>query len=525
MNIAYLRLSKEDDDSDESQSISSQRACIREYIRMNDLPDDFEELVDDGYSGTHFDRPGIRTLMRLIDADRVGCVIVRDLSRFARNYLEAGNFLEYVFPAHGVRFISVNDGYDSGADGEVAGLHIAIKNLLNQMYSRDISKKVKSAVDLKKLGGEFVYGTAPFGYKKGERKNTIVVDEKAAEIVRMIFGLAKGGMTISEISRKLNVDRIVTPSVYLAPVRGNYKTREFWTYESVRNILQNRVYTGDTEPFRSRVVDVGSDHVKHIPESERVILRDTHEAIIDRETFEAARKVVKSNKKSPRTGKSSILSGYLVCGCCGNKLTKGKKSNKTFYCASARYNPDSDCAKVRFDEEELKELILSAFRRQCELIEERGRRAADSAKKRSGEIMKIRREQRAAQRELEYVKSDKMSLYEDYVSRRLTKDEYFGEKEELNKSETEAKAEVDRIGEKLERLIADESGQLSGGKTDDDQKAVIVYKDTHELDDNLVRQLLKCVVILPNKSVEIEWNFKDLTKNVVPNVSKPQLTI
>ena len=180
---------------------------------------------------------------------------------------------------------------------------------------------------------------------------------------------------------------------------------------------------------------------------------------------------------------------------------------------------------MRFDEEELKGLILSAFRRQCELIEERGRRAADSAKKRSGEIMKIRREQRAAQRELEYVKSDKMSLYEDYVSGRLTKDEYFAEKEELNKSETEAKAEVDRIGEKLERLIADESGQLSGGKTDDDQKAVIVYKDTHELNDNLVRQLLKRVVISPNKSVEIEWNFKDLTKNVVPNVSKPQLTI
>ena len=118
-----------------------------------------------------------------------------------------------------------------------------------------------------------------------------------------------------------------------------------------------------------------------------------------------------------------------------------------------------------------------------------------------------------------------MSLYEDYVSGRLTKDEYFTEKEELNKSETEAKAEVDRIGEKLERLIADESGQLSGRKTDDDQKAVIVYKDTHELDENLVRQLLKRVVILPNKSVEIEWNFKDLTKNVVPNVSKPQLTI
>ena len=197
LNFIYLRLSKEDGDiadgtNEESQSIGSQRACIRQYrLSHPDLPDHFGELVDDGYSGTHFDRPGIRKLMRLVETGRVGTIIVRDLSRFARNYLEAGHYLEFVFPAHDVRFISINDGYDSAEYGEAtAGLHVAIKNLLNQMYSRDISRKIKSSVDLKKLSGEFIYGTAPYGYKKGPQKNTIVIDDEAALVVKKIFSMA-----------------------------------------------------------------------------------------------------------------------------------------------------------------------------------------------------------------------------------------------------------------------------------------------------------------------------------------------
>ena len=189
-NFVYLRLSKEDGDvadgiSEESQSIASQRSCIEQYRSNHPELDDFEEIVDDGYSGTHFDRPGIKKLLALVDRDAVGTIIVRDLSRFARNYLEAGHYLEFVFPAHNVRFISINDGYDSDEYGEAtAGLHIAIKNLINQMYSSDISRKIKSAVDIKKLNGEFVYGTAPYGYKKGSERNKIVVDEKALKGIR-----------------------------------------------------------------------------------------------------------------------------------------------------------------------------------------------------------------------------------------------------------------------------------------------------------------------------------------------------
>ena len=171
MDILYLRLSKEDGDAedgsiDESCSIQAQRTCIKQYLRSKGFSvEHFSEIIDDGYSGTTMERPGMNRLIKLVGSGKVRTIIVRDLSRFARNYLEAGHYLEFVFPAYNVRFISINDQFDSMELGEsTGGLDLAIRNLINQMYSKDIARKIKSAVDLKKLSGEFVYGTAPFGY-------------------------------------------------------------------------------------------------------------------------------------------------------------------------------------------------------------------------------------------------------------------------------------------------------------------------------------------------------------------------
>lgn len=180
LDICYLRLSQEDGDrvdgpAGESCSIAAQRQCIHDYLKRHGFDAaGFTEIADDGWSGTNMERPGMRRLLALVEAGRVRTVAVRDLSRFARNYLEAGHYLEFVFPARGVRFISVNDGFDSADVGEsTGGLELAVKNLLNQMYSRDISRKVKSAVDLKKLSGEYVYGAVPYGYKRGRRRTPL----------------------------------------------------------------------------------------------------------------------------------------------------------------------------------------------------------------------------------------------------------------------------------------------------------------------------------------------------------------
>lgn len=363
--IQYLRVSMEDaavaaGAELESLSISGQRLCIKEYIASHpDLGcvDEFEELVDDGQSGTNFDRPAVAKLLEWVEAEQVETIIVRDMSRFGRNYLEVGHFLEYVFPLFDVHFISINDHFDSAdLDGSTAGFQMAIRNLINQMYSRDIFQKIKSSVDMKKLSGEFIYGTAPYGYKKGTQKNTIVVDPQAAEVVRNIFQWAADRITVTKIAKRLNDAGVMSPSEYLKDIRGKYKTRPYWSYESVRNILLNRIYTGDTVPFKSHVVAVGSKRTKAITEEEQLVLPDTHEAIVSRELYYQARAVVKSHVKSKSQG-GSLLSTYLVCGCCGNKLQKGRKTNRAFRYATSHYAPDAPCKEVHIVEEYLAALI------------------------------------------------------------------------------------------------------------------------------------------------------------------------
>lgn len=298
----YLRLSLEDGDVaegnlNESCSITSQRLCVEQFLGTHpELGSDFQEFADDGYSGTNMERPEVQRLLRMVEQGLVKTIVVRDLSRFARNYLEAGHYLEFVFPAYGVRFISINDRYDSDDYGEnPAGLDLAIRNLINEMYSKDISRKIKSAVDIKKRNGEFVYGTAPYGYKKGEKKNTIIVDDETAIIVKRMFKMASEGMTITEIALALNKEGIPTPSQYMAQYRSSkYKVYSDWTWNSVKNIIENRIYTGDTEPFKSHVIKIGSARTKQIPRELREIIPETHEAIVSRELYYLAQTTIKS---------------------------------------------------------------------------------------------------------------------------------------------------------------------------------------------------------------------------------------
>ena len=378
LDYYYLRLSLEDGDTEngsikESCSISSQRMCIRQFINKNiGNADDFVELVDDGFTGTNMNRPSMQKLIREVESGRVRTIIVRDLSRFSRDYLEAGHFLEFIFPAYDVRFISINENFDSYKLGETTGgWDITIQNLINTMYSKDISKKIKSAVDLKKLNGEFVYGNAPYGYKKGERKNTIVVDDEVECVVKDIFTYASNGMTITSIARLMNEKHIPTPSMHLSKYRSkNYRIRTFWNFESVRNILANRIYTGDTEPFKSHVVRVGSNNVKMIPEEERLVIPNTHEAIISRELFYQAKTAIHSRKKSKGKRINNPFTSLLVCSLLQEtKLQKGKEKNKNWLCSSARYYSEIGCADMRIDNSTLYDVVLRAIVTQCRLVD------------------------------------------------------------------------------------------------------------------------------------------------------------
>lgn len=507
---AYYRLSLKDGDvvSDdpskpESCSIVSQRACVREYVRSFFKSDpELTEFIDDGYTGTNFDRPGFKHLLEKIMDGSVDTLLVKDLSRLGRNYLEVGYYLEKVLPEYGIRVILVNDGYDSQISGAVTlGMDSVIKNLINEWYSKDISQKIKSVVDLKKKSGEFVYGTAPFGYRKGSTKNTIEIDPPAAATVKLIFSLAGQGRTISQIARELNEGNVVTPSVYLSSIRKNYKVRTFWTYESVRNIITNRIYTGDTEIFKSHVVQVGSDRVKSIPWDKRLVVENTHTPIITREEYFNARNVVRKTVKTKKNLEPDMLSGFLVCGCCQNHMVLGKASSKNYYCTSARYHHGKGCEQVKISKDLVADVVLRSIQMQLKLADIQVKERRRSQKAGNSLAEELKREQKRLALRLENSQETTMALYEAYVGGQLTKEDFLLQKQALGKEQAQWESRKNQIKQEL----ALQSVSLEEQKAQ--QNYLRKYQDISKLDRNLMKEFVRQIVIMPDHSVNIQWNF------------------
>lgn len=254
----YLRLSKDDGDFSsseegkaESNSIHNQRELLLSFLEKHSEMKLYDEYKDDGRTGTNFDRPDFKRMMEDIRTGAVNCIIVKDLSRFGRDYIECGKYIEKIFPQLGVRFISVNDGFDTAAAGSSDSIVIPFKNLINDSYSRDISIKVRSNLDIKRRQGEFISNFAVYGYEKDPKdKNHLVIDEYAAEIVRDIFKWKLEGLSPDRIANRLNRQGILSPMEYKKARGSRYKSafktgsRAFWSHVAVRRILQNEVYTG-----------------------------------------------------------------------------------------------------------------------------------------------------------------------------------------------------------------------------------------------------------------------------------------
>ena len=514
----YLRLSLEDGDVaegnlEESCSITSQRLCVKQFLAAHpELGADFKEFADDGYSGTNMERPSIQRLLKLVEQGAVRTIVVRDLSRFARNYLEAGHYLEFIFPAYGVRFISINDRYDSDDYGEnPAGLDLAIRNLINEMYSKDISRKNKSAVDIKKRNGEYVYGMAPFGYKKGEKKNTIVIDDEAAITVKRIFKLASEGSTITQIALILNKEGVPTPSQHMAQYRSNkYKIYTDWTWNSVKNIIENRIYTGDTEPFKSHVVKIGSDRTKQIPRELREVIPETHEAIVSRELYYLAQTTIKSTSKSKGVSQRNPLTSRLICGCCGNTLGKGKAKNKNWLCSKARYNDALDCKNVRADEETIKGVILRAIQQQCSLTDVSFQEQRELRKATKSERTIVSAEIRSLQRKLDKLQNTKRELLEAVMEDRLSREDYVAKKKSLLADEESITAKLAVLQQRLQEL----SNSVERSEQQQEvAKEISQFSGITELTPEVMKALVKRVIVYPDNHVRIEWNFSD---NLVP---------
>ncbi len=352
---AYLRLSKEYTiDNKESNSITNQKQIINSYVNEHSNLELVDYYIDDGYSGTDFNRPEFKRLLNDIKNKKVNTIIVKDLSRLGRNYIELGNYIENIFPMLKVRFISINDSIDSEEDLDYIQDIIPLKNITNDYYAKDISRKVRSVLDAKKLKGEFIGSFAPYGYVKDiEDKHKLVVDKDTANIVKKIFDMTLKGKSRKEIAIELNDLKVEPPG---SKINGINKS---WNSDMLTRILRNETYIGTLIQGKKKRVNYRIHKIVDVDREKWIIIPNHHNAIISKEKFEKVQVIL--NKKLGYRNKKDLFSGYLKCPNCGKSLIiKKTKNYQYYYCSS--FVRDSSCTNHSIRKERLYELVLEKMK-------------------------------------------------------------------------------------------------------------------------------------------------------------------
>ena len=354
---AYIRLSYTDDRSSESDSVSKQRKLIENFVQHNPDIEVVSEKIDDGYSGIIFDRPAFKEMMQDVTDSNINCVIVKDLSRLGREYIETGRYLRRVFPAYGVRFIAITDNIDTAHESSGDDLTVSVKNIMNEAYCRDISIKTRTSLDVKRRNGDFVGAFTVYGYMKSEdNKNQLVPDPYAARVVRDIFRMRLEGASALRIARELNRLGILSPLAYkknngLPYAKKGYADKEDckWSATTIIRILQDETYTGTLVQGKQGTPHYKIKQMEQRPESEWIRIPDAHEALIAKQDFELVQRIRNlDTRTAPKEDTVYLFSGVLICGCCGNRMTRKTNRVKHLSFLLLYFRPNSDCpSKVR----------------------------------------------------------------------------------------------------------------------------------------------------------------------------------
>ncbi len=366
----YCRLSKDDLNVGDSDSIVHQRAMLEKYAKDNCFPN-IRVFVDDGYSGVSFDRPGFQEMYKLIETGKVGIVITKDLSRLGRNYIEVGNYTEFVFPRYGVRYIAINDNYDSlfSDNNELA----PFKNLFNEWYARDTSKKIRAVFKAKAERGQRLGTTIPYGYRRDPdsgKECHLLINEETAPVLRMIFSMCSKCIGPSNIAKALKEKKIFKPTLYRFQKEGKYGTHTDienpynWDWHTIANILDNEIYLGHTINCRTRIASFKDKRTIKVPKEEQLRFENTHEAIIDQETWDIVHKVREGRIRKTRMGEINKYSGLIYCADCGRKhhLYRGrtiKRESYSFICGNYhKHVGEEKCTPHSIREVVLDEIVL-----------------------------------------------------------------------------------------------------------------------------------------------------------------------
>ena len=373
----YCRLSKDDGENKVSESIENQMKLIREYVTKSEDLEIADIYIDDGYSGLYFaNRPEFQRMMEDIYKGKIQGVITKDISRLGREHIETSNYIERVFPSLGVRYIAILDGVDSvhHSNEELA----QFKTLFNDMYSRDISKKIRGALTAQKKRGQFMSGFAPYGYVKDPAdKHHFLVDEEAAKVVRRIFYMSLEGYSRDGIAKKLNQEGILTPSEYKRKVQGLKYANALekagakgWAYPTINVILRNRVYTGAMVQHKSEKISYKVEKYQYIPEEQQYIVEGMHEAIISKDTFEQVQELMKKRTRTPgfnsEVRKVNPYAGIIVCGDCGYNFQR-VTCRDGYECGTYHKKGNTVCYSHFIKKEVLDSIVKNEIQRQAEL--------------------------------------------------------------------------------------------------------------------------------------------------------------
>ncbi len=521
----YIRLSSADEDAvygdkPESNSVSNQRMLLDSYIQreaeFSGCP--VLEFLDDGRSGTNFARPGVRALLDAAKRREIDCVIVKDFSRFGRNYIEVGNYLEQVFPFLGIRFISVNDGYDSSnyPYGVAGDLNNAIRNLINELYSRDLSEKVKGARRQYAQRGQCIAAYPIYGYLKSpEDRKKLIPDDGAAEIVRRIFDRYLSGLSPTEIARELNSDGIPTPSQRKRELGSKRQTWNSerrdneWTDTSITRILRDERYTGKLISIKSTRREVGNQNSsKATDRDDWIVVPDAFTPIVTQEIFDAAQSRYSEicHPVMPRGPQEiKLFSGKVKCGSCGLALTRRKVKAGWYYtCDGRAQKEDSKCRSIRLFEKDLIRVVLSSIRLQARLAIRLEKQSLRQEKDSDRVLDRVWENRRRMQMRLDRLTAQKVEVYLRYDREEITAVEFKRKRAEINRA--------------IEECCAALSSAMKPDANSWNKNAVGIKEQIHtlkgltnlrSLDREMVEKLIHSIRVYAGNRVEIIWNFSD----------------
>ncbi|MBQ8905078.1 MAG: recombinase family protein [Ruminococcus sp.] len=524
----YIRLSKEDGDKAESNSITSQREILGEYLKMHPEIVLYDHYIDDGWSGTNFDRPAFVRMMHDIEAGAVNCVIVKDLSRFGRNYTDAGTYLDKVFVRLRVRFIALNNGLDTASEQMNAAtqcISVGVTNVINESLAATTSVNVRGTLNVNRRQGKFIGSFPTYGYLKDPQDHhRLIIDDEAAAVVRMIFAKFIRGRSILGIARDLNEGGYPNPSAYKRARGMNFRHRGqtdsdgFWPDSTVRRILRNEMYIGNMVQGKTTTLSYKLRQCRAVPQSDWIVVEGTHEAIIDRDTFDRAQALLNRRvRTAPQKREADLFAGFVRCGKCGRMMQK--KTNQHSYgtygyyrCVTGGRLMAHACTSHSIRIDRLEEAVLTTVQKMIDTAIEMDSLLQDLGRQLQRQVQRdcAARQKNSHIQEREKLKGMMLELYPDWKSGAISREEYLALKESFTEKIASLERRIGALEQNGEDTVCEGENEFI--------RHFKQYGTLKALTRPILTELVEEILIFPDNQITIRFRFADIYQQTLEQI-------